>query len=55
MTAREIAEALIAGQDVPAIRKQFLNLQAALVHALKKRDSVTARWWLARDRPRGGG
>jgi hypothetical protein len=38
MTAREIAEALIAGKAVPATRKQFIDLQAAVLAALRKRD-----------------
>src|SRR3954464_10175785 len=37
MTTREIAEALIAGKDVPASRKQFVDLQAAIHVALRKR------------------
>jgi len=40
MTAREIAEALIAGKDVPATRKQFIDLQAAVLAALRKRDGA---------------
>jgi hypothetical protein len=55
MTAREIAEALIAGKAAPATRKQFVDLQAAVLAALRKRDGVTvisegapARWRLGR-------
>ena len=51
MTAREIAEALIAGKAVPATRKQFKDLQAAILAALRKRNGSTvigegapARW-----------
>jgi len=53
MTAREIAEALIAGKDVPASRKQFVDLQAAIHAALRKRaggavvgEGTPARWRL---------
>jgi hypothetical protein len=53
MTAREIAEALIAGKAVPATRKQFKDLQAAILAALRKRDGAMvlglgtpARWSL---------
>jgi hypothetical protein len=41
ITAREIAEALIAGKAVPAARKQFVDLQAAVLAALRKRDGAT--------------
>jgi hypothetical protein len=41
MTAREIAESLIAGKAVPATQKQFKDLQAAVLAALRKRDGVT--------------
>jgi hypothetical protein len=40
MTAREIAETLIAGKAVPATRKQFKDLQAAVLAALRKRDGA---------------
>jgi hypothetical protein len=53
VTAREIAEALIAGKAVPATRKQFKDLQAAILAALRKRDGAMvvgvgapARWSL---------
>src|ERR1700681_4744772 len=39
-TAREIAEALIAGKAVPATRKQFKDMQAAVLAALRKRDGA---------------
>jgi hypothetical protein len=52
MTAREIAETLIAGKALPATRKQFEDLQAVLA-ALRKRNGGTvacegapARWSL---------
>src|SRR3981081_3412038 len=38
MTTREIAEALIADKAVPASRKQFVDLQAAIHAALRKRN-----------------
>jgi hypothetical protein len=38
MTAREIAE--IAGKAVPATRKQFKDLQPAILAALRKRDGA---------------
>jgi hypothetical protein len=53
MTAREISETLIAGKAVPATRKQFRDLQAAILAALRKRDGAMvvgegapARWSL---------
>jgi hypothetical protein len=53
MTPREIAQALIADKTVPATRKQFMDLTAAIHAALRKRDGVTvvsegvpARWRL---------
>jgi hypothetical protein len=53
MTVREIATALIADKAVPATRKQFVDLQAAIHAALRKRDGgaltgegVPARWRL---------
>jgi hypothetical protein len=55
MTAWEISEALIAGKAVPATRKQFVDLQAAILAALRKRDGEMAisegapvRWRLRR-------
>ena len=41
MTAREVAEALIAGKAVPATRKQAIDLQAAILAALRKRNGGT--------------
>jgi hypothetical protein len=56
MTAREIAEALVADKAVPATRKQFVDLQAAVLAALRKRNGGTvvgegapARWKLSND------
>jgi hypothetical protein len=53
MTPREIATALLARKAVPATRKQFVDLTAAIHVALRKRDGVTvvsegtpARWRL---------
>jgi hypothetical protein len=53
MTAREIAGALIADNVVPATGKQFVDLQAAVLAALRKRDGwsvacegAPARWRL---------
>jgi hypothetical protein len=53
MTTRDIAEALIADKDVPASRKQFVDLQAAIHVALRKRaggavvgEGTPARWRL---------
>jgi hypothetical protein len=53
MTPCEITQALIADKAVPAARKQFVDLQAAIHAALRKRDGVTvvtegapARWQL---------
>jgi hypothetical protein len=53
MTAREIAEALIVGKAPAATRKQAIDLQAAILAALRKRDGKTvvgdgapARWRL---------
>jgi hypothetical protein len=54
MTVREIASALIADKAVPATRKHFVDLQAAIHAALRKRDGgavvgagAPARWRLA--------
>jgi hypothetical protein len=64
MTAREIAEALIAGKAPQATRKQAIDLQAAILVALRKRnggavvgEGAPARWRLkeaaqSRRRPR---
>jgi len=41
MTAREIAEALIADKAPQATRKQAMDLQAAILAALRKRDGST--------------
>jgi hypothetical protein len=53
MTAREIADALIAGKTPQATRKQAVDLQAAILAALRKRNGKTvagagapARWSL---------
>jgi hypothetical protein len=53
MTAREIADALIAGKAPEATSKQAMDLQAALLAALRKRNGATvvgegtpARWRL---------
>ena len=53
MTAREIADALIAGKAPQATRKQAKDLQAAILVALRKRNGGTvvgegapARWRL---------
>jgi hypothetical protein len=51
MTAREIAEALVADKAPEATRKQAINLQAAILWAL---GNATAPSSLARVRPRGG-
>jgi hypothetical protein len=55
MAAREIAEALIAGKAPQATRKQAIDLQAAILVALRKRNGATvvgedapARWSLAK-------
>jgi hypothetical protein len=54
MTAREIADAPIADKAPEATRKQAIDLQAAILAALRKRDGVTvvgegapARWRLS--------
>jgi hypothetical protein len=54
MTAREIAATLIAGKAPQATRKQAIDLQAAILVGLRKRDGGTvigegnpARWKLA--------
>jgi hypothetical protein len=56
MTAREIAETLIAGKAPEASRKQAIDLHAAILAALRKRDGATvigegapARWRLSAD------
>lgn len=53
MTAREIADALIAGKAPQATCKQSMDLQAAILAALRQRDGATvvgdgapARWRL---------
>jgi hypothetical protein len=53
MTAREIAATLIAGKAPQATRKQAIDLQAAILVALRKRnggtvvgDGVPAQWRL---------
>src|SRR5712675_463084 len=53
MTAREIADVLVAGKAPEATRKQAVDLQAAILAALRKRNGGTvvgegapARWRL---------
>jgi hypothetical protein len=53
MTAREIADALIADKAPQATRKQAIDLQAAILAALRKRNGAAvvgegapARWAL---------
>jgi hypothetical protein len=53
MTAREIADALVADKAPQATRKQAMDLQAAILAALRRRDGATvvgsgapARWRL---------
>jgi hypothetical protein len=53
MTSREISDALIADKAPPATRKQAIDLQAAILAALRKRnggavigDGAPARWRL---------
>jgi hypothetical protein len=53
MTARQIADALIAGKAPQATRKQAIDLQAAILVALRKRnggavvgEGAPARWRL---------
>jgi hypothetical protein len=41
MTAREIADALIADKTPRATRKQAVDLQAAILAALRQRDDTT--------------
>jgi hypothetical protein len=55
MTVREIATAMIADKAVPATRKQFVDLQAAIHAALRKRNGIGVvgegapmRWALAK-------
>jgi hypothetical protein len=55
MTAREIADALIADKAPQATRKQAIDLQAAILVALRKRNGAAvagegapARWRLVR-------
>jgi hypothetical protein len=43
MTAREISDALIAGRAPQATRKQAIDLQAAILAALRKRNVLTVR------------
>jgi hypothetical protein len=54
VTAREIADALVAGKVPEASRKQSKDLQAAILTALRKRDGAMvigdgapARWRLS--------
>jgi hypothetical protein len=53
MTARDIADALLVGKTPEATRKQAIDLQAAILAALRKRNGVSvigvgapARWQL---------
>jgi hypothetical protein len=53
MTTREIADALVADKAPQATRKQAIDLQAAILAALRKRDrtmvigsGAPARWQL---------
>jgi len=53
MTVREITDALLAGKTPEATRKQAINVQAAILVALRKRNGATvigvgapARWRL---------
>jgi DNA-binding GntR family transcriptional regulator len=53
MTAREIADALVADKAPQATRKQAIDLHAAILAALRKRDGAIvvgagapARWQL---------
>jgi hypothetical protein len=40
MTAREIADALVADKAPEAMRKQAIDLQAAILSALRRRDGA---------------
>jgi hypothetical protein len=51
MTAREIAATLIAGKAPQATRKQAIDLQAAILVALRERNGGCGGW---RGRQRGG-
>jgi hypothetical protein len=51
MTAREIADALVADKAPRATRKQAIDLQAAILAALRKRDGLTV---IGEVRPSGG-
>jgi len=51
MTAREIADALVADKAPQATRKQAIDLQAAILAALRKRDGLTV---IGEVRPSGG-
>jgi hypothetical protein len=53
MTSRQIADALLAGKKPEATRKQAMDVQAAILAALRKRNGGTvagegspARWHL---------
>jgi hypothetical protein len=57
MTAREIADALMADKAPQATRKQAIDLQAAILSALRKRNGgmvvgkgAPARWKLKASR-----
>jgi hypothetical protein len=58
MPAREIADALVADKAPQATRKQAIDLQAAILAALRKRDGTMvvgvgapARWRLGENEP----
>ena len=46
MTAREIADVLVADKAPQATRKQAIDLQAAILVALRKCEGAPARWRL---------
>jgi hypothetical protein len=49
MTAREIADALVADKDPQVTRKQAIDLQAAILGALRKAGRCNGGWgWRAR-------
>ena len=55
MTAREIADALVADKAPQATRKQAIDLQAAILAALRKRDGLTVIGEAAPDGPSASG
>jgi hypothetical protein len=56
MTAREIADALVADKAPEATRKQAIDLQAAILSALRRRDGAVVigegapAWWSLTER-----